>query len=114
MSDVIVAIGKTRSRVSNGSRVLAGVDGRSKEARRYRDVMDGYIVQFDATEEAELSLCRRAAGLAVWLEQQESLVAKGAPIDIGAMTTASNAHRRLLRDLAASKRARQRARRVSA
>jgi len=98
---------KGRSAISNG-KLADGVDGRGREARRFRDVLDALVVQFDAIDEAALSLCRRAAGLAVWIEQQEALVAKGEPVDIGAMMTAGNSYRRMLRDLQASRRQRTR------
>jgi hypothetical protein len=100
--------------VSNGSAVLPGVDGRSREARRYRDLLDSFVIEHNAMAEAELCLARRAAGLSVWLEQQEALAAKGKAIDIGAVTTATNSLRRLLDDLAASSRARGRNQRGTA
>lgn len=95
-----------RAAVSNGSRLLPDCDGRTRHARRLRDVLDALIEEFDACTEGKLSLCRRAAGLSVWLEQQEALIASGAAIDIAATTTATNSLRRLLSDLAGRRRRR--------
>jgi hypothetical protein len=37
-SDVASRAPTTRSRITNGKQMLAGIDGRSAEARRYRDL----------------------------------------------------------------------------
>lgn len=99
-----------RSRVTNGSSLYADVDGRTAPARRFRDVLDNLAAQFGATTESDLALVRRAAGLAVMIEQGEARLARGEEIDAGAQITAINAQRRVLADLAASQRARKRSR----
>jgi hypothetical protein len=93
---------RTRSAVSNGKRTHVRPIGDSAWSRRHRDLLDGFICQFDATAEADLALCRRSAGLAAWLEQREAEIAQGEPVDIGTTTTAANTLRRLLSDLRAS------------
>jgi len=117
LSDVSTDIATTkptsRSRVSNGSALLPNVDGRSRAARRYRDVLDTLIAEYGATSESDLSLCRVAASLSVELEQREAKAIRGETLDLSAMVTAGNLLRRLLRDLAASQRARRRALRTS-
>jgi hypothetical protein len=111
MTDVTVVFdmqkSKGRSRVTNG-KLGDGVDGRGREARRFRDVLDALVVEFDAQAESELGLCRRAAGLAVWCESEEAKLARGESADVAGLVTAGNSIRRLRRDLSASKRARKR------
>jgi hypothetical protein len=97
-----------RSRITNGKTVLDGVDGRSKAGRRFRDVLDQLIVEHDITTESDMLLARRAADLTAWLDDQASLRANGVASDVAASVTASNALRRILRDLAGSQRARRR------
>jgi len=63
-----------RSRLTNGSHVLPGVDGRSTWARRFRDLMQLHLADLggeDAVSEAERSIVRRAAALMVELERME-------------------------------------------
>jgi hypothetical protein len=63
-----------RSRVTNGSSILPGIDGRSTWVRRLRDLMGLHLVDLggpDVTSEAERSLIRRASTLTVELEHLE-------------------------------------------
>lgn len=98
---------QARSRVGNGSAVLAGVDGRSGTFRRYRDILASLISDMggDPTE-AQLQIARRAAALGVWCEEQDAAAANGAALDISAYTTASNSLRRLLADIGLERRPR--------
>ena len=89
----------SKSRVTTGRRLLANADGRSATAKRYRDLLDAYMLEFNVTTEAGQTLARRAAGLACWLEQQEAVLAEGGTVDIAVMTTSTNSLRRLLADL---------------
>ena len=69
---------KGRSRISNGSAVLPGVDGRGTWARRLRDLIGLHLSDLggdDAVSEAEGSFIRRAAGLSVELERMEVVFA---------------------------------------
>jgi hypothetical protein len=97
-----------RSRVSNGSATfLDGVDGRSVLARRYRDILAQLTSDLGGDpSEAQSLICRRAATLAVWCETAEVDLAKGATLDIGEFTTATNALRRLLADIGLERRQR--------
>jgi hypothetical protein len=64
-----------RSRVSNGSTLLTGVDGRSTWARRLRDLIGLHLSDLggeDMASEAERSIVRRAATLTVELERLET------------------------------------------
>lgn len=95
-----------RSRISNGSAVLDGVDGRSVLARRYRDILGELIRDLGGDPSAaQDAIARRASALCVWCEQIESVMAAGGDVDIAEFTTATNAMRRLLVDLGLERRA---------
>jgi hypothetical protein len=69
---------QSRSRISNGSAVLPGVDGRSTWVRRLRDLIGLHLSDLggnDAVSEAERSIVRRAATLTVELERLEAVFA---------------------------------------
>src|SRR5262245_8344155 len=64
-----------RSRITNGKELLPGVDGRSKWARRFRDLVELYTEDLggsDELSEGKKGLIRRVATLAVQLERMES------------------------------------------
>lgn len=64
-----------RSRLTNGSVLLSGVDGRSIWARRFRDLIEMHVEDLggnDAVSAAERSIIRRASALTVELERMES------------------------------------------
>jgi hypothetical protein len=74
-----------RSRVTNGSDVLPGVDGRTMIARRFYDVVQSLIADqagLDRCSEAKLQLIRRFAASAVMAEALEAKLARGEQIDI--------------------------------
>jgi hypothetical protein len=65
---------RQRSRVTNGSALLPGVDGRSPWVRRCKDVISEHLADLgghDNTSAAERSLIRRAAVLTTELERLE-------------------------------------------
>ena len=77
----VVAQGKprVRSRVSNGSALFVGADGRSAWARRLRDLIQMHLSDLGgeaAVSEAEKSIIRRAATLTVELERLEARFAQ--------------------------------------
>lgn len=77
---------EAKSRVSNGSDVLPGVDGRSRVARRYRDISAAIAVDQGGAHhisETKHQLIRRFAAAAVLAEAMEAQLANGEPIDIG-------------------------------
>ena len=91
-----------RSRISNGSELLVGADGRTKWARRLKDLIDDYSSDCGDTGDlthARRALIRRAATLTVELEMKESDFAnagKADASDLKTYQTASNSLRRLL------------------
>jgi hypothetical protein len=100
----------TRSAVANGTRLfIDSVDGRSAEARRFRDVL-GDLVEHLGGEtwisEPQRHLARRASALIVSCERAEVSLAKGGEFDVGEYTTAANTLRRLLADLGLERKAR--------
>jgi len=68
-----------RSRITNGTSLLADVDGRSAWARRCRDLIALHTDDLggaDAVSTAEASIVRRAAVLTMELERMEQAFAK--------------------------------------
>jgi hypothetical protein len=74
-----------RSRVSNGQDILAGIDGRSALARRYRDITAALVSDqggLDRMSEARMQLCRRFAAQAVQAEALEARLVGGEEVRI--------------------------------
>ncbi|WP_316229608.1 hypothetical protein [Bradyrhizobium sp. SZCCHNR1070] len=88
-----------RSRVTNGTRLLVGVDGRSAEARRFRDLVRSYESEFESTTEADRNLIRQAALLALKSEHLQAAVVRGEPVDADTLTKLTGQLRRILADL---------------
>ena len=101
-----------RSRITNGSALLSGVDGRSAWVRRARDLMEAHLDDLggsDAVSEAERSIVRRASVLSVELERMESAFAAAGEASIGdldAYQRAANSMRRLLESVGIKRRTR--------
>jgi hypothetical protein len=73
-----------RSAMSNGSKFLANVDGRSLWARRCRDLYAAFVTDAggaDVVSEARSAIMRRAAVLACELERRESAFALAGGVD---------------------------------
>jgi|SRR5579871_4330480 len=88
-----------RSRVTNGSQLLIGVDGRSPRARRFRDLVRAYEAEFEVTTELDRGLIRQAALLTLKSEQLQAAVVNGEAVDTEILTNLSGQIRRLLGDL---------------
>ena len=74
-----------RSRISNGSAILDGIDGRSATARRFRDVLAEIVADLGGTDrlsEGQRQIARRCAMLAVECEKIEALGVAGGAIDL--------------------------------
>lgn len=91
-----------RTRVGNGTALLAGIDGRSAGARRYREVLSGLCEEITNRKRpatmAEQMLARRAAFITIWCEDAEAKMARGEAVDIKEFTEATNTLRRTLTD----------------
>ena len=71
---------RQRSRMTNGSVLLPGVDGRSAWVRRCKDIIEAHLSDLggeDNTSAAERSLIRRAAVITTELEMMEARFAAG-------------------------------------
>ena len=93
---------RQRSRITNGSALLPGVDGRSPWVRRCKDVIAAHLSDLggeDNTSAAERSIIRRASVLTVELERLEAKfaladAASGSDLDLY-QRTAGNLRRLL-------------------
>ena len=91
-----------RSRVTNGSALLPGVDGRSAWVRRAKDLIAEHVADLggvDNTSAAERSIIRRASTLTVELERLEAkfaLAGEATPFDLDLYQRTAGNLRRLL------------------
>lgn len=101
-----------RSRVSNGSSILPGVDGRSVWARRLRDLIGLHLSDLGgdgAVSEAERSIIRRVATLTVELERMEvgfAVAGQAQPDQLELYQRTANSLRRLLESVGLGRRPR--------
>src|SRR5258708_1242078 len=93
---------RQRSRITNGSALLQGVDGRSPWVRRCKDVIAAHLSDLggvDNTSAAERSIIRRASVLTVELERLEArfaLAEQASPEDLDLYQRTAGNLRRLL------------------
>ena len=103
---------RQRSRVSNGSALLPGVDGRSPWVRRCKDVIAAHLSDLgglDNCSAAKHSIVRRAAVLTTELEVLEVRFAKAGEADADDLETyqrCANSLRRLLEAIGLQRRPR--------
>jgi hypothetical protein len=101
-----------RSRITNGSALLPGVDGRSAWVRRAKDLFALHISDLggeDNVSEAERALLRRAVTLIIELERREVMFAQAGAADNDALAiyqTTVNTLRRTLEPLGLQRRPR--------
>jgi hypothetical protein len=99
-----------RSRVTNGSALLSGVDGRSPWVRRCKDVIASHLSDVPEASAAERSIIRRASVLTVELERMErqfALNEQASPDELDAYQRCANSLRRLLESVGLQRRARE-------
>jgi hypothetical protein len=97
-SSVGVSSPAQRSRVTNG-RLLEGIDGRSAEARRLRDLCQAYASPFGglaALGPGEAALVRELAAQTVLSEQKASAIARGENVNLEDAVRIANTLQRLL------------------
>lgn len=86
-----------RSAVTNGSRMLVGIDGCSALARRYRDLVETLTAEHGATiGQADLLTIRNAATLQLHAEELTARLVRGETVDPEAITRATNGATRAL------------------
>ena len=99
---VVLPKDRQRSRITNGSALLPGVDGRSPWVRRCKDVIAAHLSDLggeDNTSAAERSIIRRASVLTVELERLEArfaLAEQASPEDLDLYQRTAGNLRRLL------------------
>jgi hypothetical protein len=96
-----------RSKISNGSRMLAGVDGRSAEARRFRDLKISFADDCGgaaAFTESQRALVAQAATLTIQAERLQASMLQGEAVDVEQQTRVANSLARTLARLGIRKR----------
>jgi hypothetical protein len=94
-----------RAAISNGTRLLEGVDGRSASARRYRDLVESFTADlggFGLTN-ADMALVRQAAATTMRAEQLQAEIVRGDAVDSDMLVRLSNASARILAALRAKR-----------
>jgi hypothetical protein len=96
----------SRSKVTNGSALLRGVDGRSARMRRFRDLCE--LLAADASGAGELTFAgqesiKQAAALLLEAEAFQTAIVNGDPIDHEQLTRVTNSLVRLLKILGVRK-----------
>lgn len=87
----------TRAAVTTGSRMLAGVDGRSALARRFRDLVEALGRELgDGLGEAERLMVRNAASMQLHVEDLTARLARGEDVEPEQFTRAANAATRAI------------------
>lgn len=101
---IAIAKKQANSKVGNNHSLLEGIDGRTKGARRYRELLARFSLELASknrrpVQEHEMTLLRRAVSLAMLCEQQDTRLANGEQVDGGEYAAITNAFRRLLNDV---------------
>lgn len=89
----------SRSAISNGSRLLDGIDGRSAVARRFRDLCRAYEEEISGgapLTEVDRSTARQVAALTVRSEQLQCDILNGKDVNPDQLTRISGSIKRLL------------------
>jgi hypothetical protein len=101
-TNIVAARATTRSKISNGTRLLQNVDGRSSSARRFRDLVLAYEGELGGElSEAERSLVRQAVALQLQAERMQEMIVRGEAVDSDALIRVSSTSKRLLSIIAA-------------
>ena len=82
-----------RAKVTNGSKMVAGLDGRSAVARRFRDLQISYADDLGGASvltEAQRTLIAQTATLQVQAERVQAAVLRGEIVDSEQLTRLAN------------------------
>jgi hypothetical protein len=90
---------KARSKITNGLRMLDGIDGRSAIARRLRDIVYGLEIEFEVTTDSDRTLVKQAAVLSVLSERLQTKLINDELVDAKVITNLAGQLRRILADL---------------
>src|SRR5215213_10216404 len=89
-----------RAKLTNRPYCIPGVDGRTKPARRYRDIVKQLTAALGVTgDDGQQTSVRRAAGLLVAAEQARASLIRGENIDLADLVKLENAADRAVRAL---------------
>ena len=89
-----------RSRITNGTRLLAGVDGRSATARRFRDLIVDLVAEVgDGLSTSEFGLIRQAAAMTLHAELLQASIVRGEAVSADELIRLSSEARRILASL---------------
>jgi hypothetical protein len=92
----------SRSRITNRTRLLENVDGRSSSARRFRDLTNAYSAELGGElSEAERSMVRQAVAMQLQAERMQEAIVRGEAVDSDALIRLSSTSKRLLSIIAA-------------
>jgi hypothetical protein len=103
-------IARQRSRITNGTALLPGVDGRSPWVRRCKDVIAAHQSDIPDASAAERSIIRRASVLTVELERMErqfALAGEADPEQLDLYARVAANLRRMLESVGLQRRARE-------
>jgi hypothetical protein len=86
-----------RSAVTNGAKLLVGIDMRSPTARRYRDLVHAYRAEIGGDlSEPEMAMIKTAAGLSVQAELMQARIVNGEVVNSDDLIRLSSEVRRIL------------------
>jgi len=91
-----IAAASARSRVTNGRVLIAGIDGRSRQARRWRDLFRGFMADTGGRNE---TLCRSLATMVVQRERMDAALVAGDDVDVGELARLCGAISRIMTKL---------------
>jgi hypothetical protein len=97
----------TRSRITNGKSLLAGIDARSAGARRYRDLVQAYAEPLGGLEglgATDAALVREIASVSLQSEAMAASLARGDGVDPEQSVRVANVLSRLVSRLERRKR----------
>jgi hypothetical protein len=90
-----------RSAVTNGSKLLVGIDGRSPTARRFRDLVQAYETEVGGDlSQTERSMIKTAATLTLTAEMKQAQIVNGEMVDTDDLIRLSSEVRRILAEIA--------------
>jgi hypothetical protein len=93
-------VATTRSKLTNGRKLLFGIDGRSAVARRYRDIVRDLTTEAGgASGLAESSTVRQCAAIMLRAELLQSAIVAGEDVDNDILIRLSSEVRRLMASL---------------
>jgi hypothetical protein len=91
-----------RSAVTNGSKLLVGIDGRSPTARRFRDLVQEFKAEIGGGDlsQTELAMIKTAASLALTAELRQADLVNGKMVDTDDLIRLASEVRRIFAEIA--------------